>query len=264
MTPVRKKSISQPRARRPSEKETSILTHPLVPPSSSNAILGSPIVHHPPGIQRSASVSAVSSCGLISGIERTRKLSLTTASTSTALPSTLRLTHPNQLTSRTMSPPPNKAIRLDPTFLNVQLTTNHEHYSHSLGVETHHLLLDGQSTSSTTHRPARIKKLTPKGVEYHQTISHKNEAHFRIPPFPEFINGVATTDGTKNTLQQLTTAATSSGPSSSYSCVTSNLSSDNGNGELPSGGGVPVSSLLKTVPSTFNCVNLTPAGPTHD
>ena len=246
---------------------------------------GSAHVHHPPGIQRSQSQNAVLDPPRPPGIEnRNRRLSLTTTPSSSA-PTTpvsavtsLRLAHPASLTS--MSPPPNKQLRLDPTFLinssPVQLASSTEtafvhhhphHQNHQLAVDAQGFLLDGLQQSSSGHRPARNKKLTPKGFEYHQTISHKNDGQFRIPAFPEaFINGAADGAGSAKINNSLPNCSTSSAPNSappSYSCGTSNNLNDNGNGELPVGG-VSVSSLLKTVPSSFTCVNLTPAGPTHD
>lgn len=274
MSSVRKKSVSsQPRARRPSEKESS---H-----SSSSGSLNPPSGG---GMQRSISVAAVPSAGSSPGSflsdSRSRKLSLGNPGGAP-----VRLLHSNsvphahpthsRLERLDSNPTPAKVLRLDPTIL------------FSPGVpESHEFLSDlgGPSSGNNpgTHRPARIKKLTPKGVEYHQTISHKNtpDGNFRIPtsPLDNTINGGSSSlesilspsspcPNPQSPLmsqpfgperpQDRTTFAQACGSDLQKSMSSRQEHLDNGNnGEL--------ATLLKTVPGSFNCVNLTPAGPTHD
>lgn len=71
--------------------------------------------------------------------------------------------------SHSVGPPPAKAIRIDPVSL--------------LSVDPGSIDGDGAV------RPSRMKKLTPKGVQYRQTISSKQDQHFRVPLADNFSNG---------------------------------------------------------------------------
>ena len=267
---MRKKSLSQSsssRSRRPSDKESTSLPNCSSVPPAASAI-------HPGAFQRSASLS----CGSGTkppGHQNERRLSLNASPSSLSrISSAAHCSSGGVMTGQGLAHPgpPAKQIRLDPTFLISALggpptPATSSDFAHPL--DSSHLIPDSPSSNSS-HRSSRIKKLTPKGVEYLQAITHKNpEVHFRVP-YPEYgnngVDATATSPNHSASSSSTKIGATSSGPSPSAlppPSATLCVNNDNGNAtsELPS---VGAPSLLKTVPSSFNCVNLTSAGPTHD
>ena len=63
-------------------------------------------------------------------------------------------------------------------------------------IDGQQMLIDGSHIVPVGNRPARTKKLTEKGLDYHRTISHKNDVPnppgtgpFRVPGFSELNGG---------------------------------------------------------------------------
>ena len=246
---MRKKSVSQQRSRRPSEKES----------GSSSGVTISPA----PSYQRSQSLSAIHSVGGAgsgqANADRARKLSLASA---TGLS---RLQGP---TAVAPSPPPAKQIRLDHTFLLPQNAFTPVQPGpageNAQLIEGQQMLIDGSGILSAGHRPARTKKLTEKGLDYHRTISHKNDGPvppgatgFRVPGFPELNGGELSPGGSisikTGNAPGITTGSRIETVQTLPASQTVANFNDNGN-EI---GNVSVSALLKSVPAApFNRVNL--------
>ena len=135
-------------------------------------------------------------------------------------------------------------------------------------IDGQQMLIDGSSIVPVGNRPARTKKLTEKGLDYHRTISHKNDVPnppgtgpFRVPGFSELNGGELSPGGPISIKTGNTPGITTGSRIETVQTLPANPTvanfNDNGN-EI---GNVSVSALLKSVPAApFNRVNLA----THD